>query len=248
MTDLKKIAETIIASGPHKYEDSPRRIRVLLGGAYIFDTTSAKLVWEHPYYPQYYLPHTKFQNAELKEPETGSGFTIYSVVKTDPITGQVVKPGAVLFEKGPLAGYMRLDFKGFEWFEEDDPIYGHPADIYKRIDIRRSSRPIKVEVDGVAVAEAGFAMHLYETSLPVRYYLPRTSVRWDLLKPSDTTSFCPYKGSAQYFDIVINGKTHKDLVWWYQTSPLEALAVQNMVRTLSFLGRIVSSLVAAMLL
>ena len=112
MTDLKKIAETIATSGPHKYEDSPRRVRVLLSGSYVFDTTASKLVWEHPYYPQYYLPQTNFQHAELKEPEAGDGFTIYKVVKADPISGKVTTPGAILFEKGPLAGYMRLDFNG----------------------------------------------------------------------------------------------------------------------------------------
>lgn len=112
---------------------------------------------------------------------------------------------AVLFRKGPLDGFVRLDFQAMDgWFEEEDAIFGHPADPYKRIDVRRSTRPIKVEVEGVVVAETAWAMHLYETSLPVRYYLPRTSVMWDMLKPSDTTSFCPYKGYAKYFDVVVD--------------------------------------------
>ena len=119
-------------------------------------------------------------------------------------------------------------------FEEDDPIDGHPADPYKRIDTRRASRPITIEWKGKVVAETSWAVHLYETSLPVRYYLPRTSVKWEFLRPSQTRSFCPYKGEARYFDIVAGGGTGKeeegkDLVWWYPNARMESLAVQNMV-------------------
>ena len=141
-----------------------------------------------------------------------------------------IKDAAVLFNEGPLKDFFRLAFDKMDgWFEEDDPIYGHPADPYKRIDIRCSTRPIRVVVSGKTVAESSWAMHLYETGLPVRYYLPKTAVRWDLLRQSDTRTFCPYKGHAQYYHIVVDGEVQKDLVWWYQTSPLEASAVQNMV-------------------
>src|SRR5260370_29017113 len=34
----------------------PRRIRAVLGGEVVFDTTEARYVWEWPYYPQYYIP------------------------------------------------------------------------------------------------------------------------------------------------------------------------------------------------
>ena len=224
---LAGIAEKILATGPLKSEDSPRRVRVLLHKTYIFDSVSTKLVWEHPYYPQYYIPRSALQNATLTDPVTSdSGYTVYSI----SVKGSETKNAAVLLEKGPLEGYLRLDFQAMDgWFEEDDPIYVHPNDPYKRIDIRRSSRPIRIEVDGAVIAEANWAMHLYETGLPVRFYLPRTSVDWSLLEPSGTRSVCPYKGQAQYFNIIANGKLYRDLVWWYQTTPLDAMAVQNMV-------------------
>ena len=221
------MAEDLLKSGPQKEEDSPKRIRVLLKGAYIFDTTSTKLVWEHPYYPQYYLPRSALQNAELVSAAASApGYTVYSISVGD----KVKEKSAVLLNEGPLSGFVRLDFASVDgWFEEDDPIFIHPNDPYKRIDIRQSSRKIRVEVDGVLVAESSWAKHLYETGLPVRYYLPQTSVKHELLRPSDTRTWCPYKGHAKYFDIIINGETKKDLVWWYQTSPLATAEMQNMV-------------------
>jgi uncharacterized protein (DUF427 family) len=47
------------------------------------------------------------------------------------------------------------------------------------------------------------------------HYFPRESVRADLLTPSDTTSFCPWKGVASYYSLQVDGKTNKDAVWYY---------------------------------
>lgn len=63
-----------------------------------------------------------------------------------------------------------------QWFEEDMPIYGHPKDPYKRIDILPSSRTVTVKVDGVTVAESSNNMFLLETMLRTRYYMPKTAV------------------------------------------------------------------------
>ena len=201
---------------------------MLLFSTYIFDTSSAKLVWEHPYYPQYYLPRSALQKGSLDPINSASD--AYKVC-TISVGNQHAEKAAVVINEGPLSRYVRLDFGAMDgWFEEDDPIVIHPNDPFKRIDIRHSTRNIRVEIDGVVVAESSWAKHLYETGLPVRYYLPRTSViDWALLEPSSTRSLCPYKGHAQYFDVIINGDRIKDLVWWYQTSPPDTAAMQNMV-------------------
>jgi uncharacterized protein (DUF427 family) len=44
-------------------------------------------------------------------------------------------------------------------------------------------------------------------------YFPRASVRLELLRPTGTTSTCPWKGSAKYFSIVIDGKENSDAAW-----------------------------------
>lgn len=63
-----------------------------------------------------------------------------------------------------------------DWFEEDTPIYGHPKDPYKRIEILPSTRIVQVKIDGVTVAESSCNQFLHETMLKTRYYMPKTAV------------------------------------------------------------------------
>ena len=72
-------------------------------------------------------------------------------------------------------------------------------------------------------------MMLFETLLPTRYYLPKTSVNWENTKESTTTSSCPYKGMAEYYDVVVRGKEHKDAIWWYKYPTPESVAVAGRV-------------------
>jgi len=65
--------------------------------------------------------------------------------------------------------------------------------------------------------------------LPVRYYLPKTSVNWELLEVSSSHTACPYKGEASYYSLVINGKEYKDYVWWYKFPIGESLAIAGRV-------------------
>jgi len=112
-----------------------------------------------------------------------------------------------------------------QWFEEDTPIYQHPKDPYKRIDILPSSRSIKVALDGTTLAETSNPLILLETSLRPRYYLPPTCVNWEVLRKSSTETYCPYKGKAGYWDVEVGGKVSKDLVWFYQYPTAESALV-----------------------
>jgi len=103
-----------------------------------------------------------------------------------------------------------------EWFEEDEPVYTHPRDPYSRVDILASSRHVRVEIDGVTVADSRQPRILFETGLPPRYYLPLTDVRMDLLRPTGTQTRCPYKGTASYWSLDTGPAIHKDFVWIYR--------------------------------
>jgi uncharacterized protein (DUF427 family) len=115
-----------------------------------------------------------------------------------------------------LDGYVVLDFAAFDdWYEEDEQIAGHPRDPFHRVDVRQSSRPVRIELGGEVVAETTRARMLFETSLPVRFYVPREDVRLEL-HPSARRSYCPYKGEASYWSVDAGGRLRENLGWSYE--------------------------------
>jgi len=112
---------------------------------------------------------------------------------------------------------------------EDEEVYTHPRDPYTRVDILASSRRVRVEVDGVVLAESTNARVLYETGLPPRWYIPKTDVRMDLLTPAGTVTHCPYKGQAQYWSVRVGDRLVEDLAWSYRTTLPESQKIAGLV-------------------
>ena len=129
-----------------------------------------------------------------------------------------------------LRDLVRIEWDAMDaWFEEDVEVFIHPRSPYARIDVLPTSKHVRVLVDGEPVADTRRAAMLYETGLPARYYLPKTDVRMDLLTPTDTSTGCPYKGFAQYWDVTIGDTTHQDLVWSYRTPLPESEGIAGLV-------------------
>ncbi|WP_329792648.1 DUF427 domain-containing protein [Lentzea sp. DG1S-22] len=197
-----------------RVERSAKRVRAYFGGELVADTTEPRLVWEVPHHPAYYLPLSSVR-VEL-EP---TGETKGDGVVHDVVTRGGTAEGAALTrpDSPELRDLVRVEFAAMdEWLEEDEPIYVHPRDPYKRVDVLSSSRHVRVALDGVTLAASGQPRILFETSLPPRYYLPLSDVRFDLLRPSGTRTRCPYKGTASYWSVLVNGVLHEDLVWIYR--------------------------------
>ena len=209
------------AANDIRVEHSRKRIRILLAGELVADTTGALLVWEVPYYPTYYVPaadvHAKLipagadSDARLGEAEVltvavPGGTTAEGAARRYPASPARQLNDAVRFDWGAMS----------EWLEEDEPVYTHPRDPHTRVDILASSRHVRVEIDGVTVADSRSPRILFETGLPPRYYLPLTDVRTDLLRPSDSQSHCPYKGTAAYWSVDTGTTVHEDVVWMYR--------------------------------
>jgi uncharacterized protein (DUF427 family) len=203
-------------------ERGPKRVRAYLNGEIVADTFAPLLVWEIPYYPTYYIPLADVK-AELipsgqSEQKRGLGDAEVLHVKTGAGTAE---SAARRYANSPVASLreaVRLDWAAMsEWLEEDEPVYTHPRDPYKRVDILASSRRVRVEIDGLTVAESDQPRLLFETGLPTRYYLPLSAVRMDLLRPSDTSTHCPYKGNAAYWSVRTDKREHKDVAWIYRT-------------------------------
>ena len=132
----------------------------------------------------------------------------------------------VLIFKNALHDLIKFDFHALDqWFEEDVPVYGHPKDPYKRIDILHSTRNIKVSIDGVTLADSSAPLFLLETTLRTRHYLPPTSVSWEFLRPSESMTLCPYKGRAEYYHAVVKGKVYRDVVWYYRYPTSESAPI-----------------------
>src|SRR5262249_18053489 len=98
-------------------------------------------------------------------------------------------------------------------------------DPFKRIDVLRSDRHVRVQVGGVTVAESSRPTMLIETHLPVRWYLPRGDVRMDLLTPSERHTVCAYKGVASY----LSAHAAPDIGWFYPDPLHDALLVKDMI-------------------
>ena len=111
----------------------------------------------------------------------------------------------------------------------DEPVYTHPRDPYTRVDVLASSRHVRVEVAGAVVADSRAPRILFETGLPPRYYLPLQDVRMDLLRPSDTRTGCPYKGTASYFHLELDGRRYEDYVWIYRYPLPESQKIAGLV-------------------
>jgi uncharacterized protein (DUF427 family) len=228
-------ASTKEARGRVRVEPSAKRIRAYLGGEPVADTIRPLLVWEVPYYPTYYIPAADVRTELLepdggvaRSPSRGKGRTF-----TLRAGGKEAVGAAVRYEDSPieqLRDAIRLDWDAMDaWFEEDEEVFTHPRDPYKRVDILPSSRHVRVEVDGVTIAESASPRLLFETGLPVRYYLPKTHVRMDLLTPTETVSHCPYKGQAGWWSVRVGDTLHEDLAWSYRTPLAESQEVAGLV-------------------
>src|SRR5580765_5043259 len=84
------------------------------------------------------------------------------------------------------------------WFEEKDQVFVHPRDPFLRIDSTHSSQHVKVILNGETVAESDDAVILLEPGQAIRYYMPIADTKVEMMRPSETTSRCPYKGLANY--------------------------------------------------
>src|ERR1051326_4643962 len=204
-----ELGEEDLRKGQHRVqvEPTPRRVRVVFNGETIADSKRALLLRETGHLPVYYFPPDDVRG-EFLEPtphQTHCPFkgdaSYWSVT-----VGDRVAQNAVWGYLDPLPG--RADIRGYRafywklmdaWYEEDEQVFEHPRDPYHRVDVLQSSRHVRVEIDGQTLAESTRPQLLFETGLPTRYYLPIEDVRMDLLEPTETSSVCPYKGSAAYW-------------------------------------------------
>jgi uncharacterized protein (DUF427 family) len=128
-----------------RVESGSKRVRRFLDGELVFDTKRPSLVWEVPYFPAYYIPVEDVTAALVP-----SGHTERSPSRSEAeffdvkVRSHVAENGAWRYPQSPmeeLRGLVRFEWDALsEWLEEDEPVYTHPRDPYKRVDVLASSR------------------------------------------------------------------------------------------------------------
>lgn len=218
-----------------RIEPAPRRVRAVLAGRTVVDTTRALYVWEWAGYPQYYVPLADVDPTVLVDEHHPLHLQQGLAHRHGLRVGDTNRPGAARVHRSDaaagLAGTVRLDWAALDaWYEEDEQVFVHPRNPYTRVDAIRSSRPVRVELDGVVLAETTSPVMVFETGLPTRCYVPRTSVRFEHLEPTGTVTECPYKGATSgYWSVRVGGTMHEDVAWSYDFPTRQLLPVAGMV-------------------
>ncbi len=216
-------------------EPNAKWVRGRLGDRTIVDTRDALFVWEHRYYPQWYVPvaHVAGElrpTGEVSETDNRGPAHTVDLVLAD---GTVVPGAGRTHPDSPipeLRHRVRFRWDALDrWFEEEVEVFVHPRSPYTRVDVLPSARHIQVRIDGTVVADSHRPSILFETGLPARYYLPADDVRTDLLSPTETSTACPYKGVARYWNVEVDGTTHTDIAWGYDDPLPESADVRGLI-------------------
>jgi uncharacterized protein (DUF427 family) len=203
-------------------EPSPRWVRVKLGDTVVADSRRALLLRQYGpgRLPTYYFPRADVR-MELLRP-AAAGQPAGATSRWAVVVGDRVAEDAASMELDPppdlaaLAGHITFAWHKMDaWYEEEEQVFVHARDPYKRVDVLPSSRHVRVVIAGETVADTRRPALLFETTLPTRYYIPPEDVRGDLLEPTRTTTRCPYKGVASYWSIRIGDQLARDVVWSY---------------------------------
>lgn len=92
--------------------------------------------------------------------------------------------------------------------------------------LEREVRPVRIEFDGLVVADSARAWRVLETSHPPTYYIPREDIAPEALRPAGGSSFCEWKGQAAYWDVMGKEQIARKAAWSYPapTAPFAEIA------------------------
>lgn len=214
-------------------ERSERWVRGFVGDTAVVDSRDPLLFWEPVFpVPAYAFPRADvridlLRPSERERPERsffgpkGPVSALYDVVVGD----RVLEGAAWVRDDPAISDRIVLSWAPGvldRWLEEDEEVFAHPRDPYKRVDAMPSSRHVQVAIGGTVVAESHSPVLLFETHLPTRYYFAPDDVRLDLLVRTRNVSACPYKGIARKY-WSMPGVPDGDNVAWSYGTPMPAV-------------------------
>ncbi len=219
-----------------RWEDSQRQVRVVYAGVTIAKSTRVMRLQEFGHLPVYYFPLEDVRKDVLEKTDHHThsplkGEASYWTIRI----GDNVAENAAWSYLNPLPDGPQLqDYVAFywdkmeAWYEEDEQVFAHARDPYKRVDILPSSRHVRVVLREETIADTHHPHMLLETGLPIRYYIPEQEIRMEHFEATETITRCPYKGKASYWSANVGGKIFKDIMWSYRetlpaSSPIHGL-------------------------
>lgn len=220
------------------FEADQRRLRAYVGDTLVLDTTGAHLLHETGIRPVVYVPFADIDDAPLER----SGTVSHCPFKGDASywslrVGEELRGDAVWAYEEPLPeaswlrGFAALSFGRVDrWLVEDEKVdAGRVRDPYHRVDVHVSSRPVTVTAAGELIARTQRPTLVFETSMPVRAYIPRGDVTAGHLRPSGTATCDPYMGDAIWWHVHAGGETFRDAAHSYELPRADAMKVAGLV-------------------
>ena len=211
--------------GPqHKilFSPFPRRVRAVYAGETFVDTDAAMLLHESNILPVLYVPigDVRFDLLIKTDLSTHCPFkgdaSYWTIEAGDRSSVNAVWGYESPVDSAPwLEGYLAMYWDQIDqWFDEDEEVFGHLRDPFHRIDVRPTSRRVRVSVASQTVADTTSAFVLSETGMANRYYIPADDIRTERFEPSSTMSHCPYKGDTKYWSLT-GDVGAADVAWNY---------------------------------
>jgi uncharacterized protein (DUF427 family) len=178
-------------------EPHPRRIQAFRGGQPVIDTERALMV------------HRR-------------GHPLSYAFAADEVTDLPAQP----VPEAP--GYVAVPWDAVDtWLEEGRTLVHYPPNPYHRVDCRPTNRALRVTVAGTTLVDTTDTTIVFETALAPRLYVSPPQVRTDLLRRTDTTSYCNYKGYATYWSAIIGETLVDDVAWSYEDPLPETLPIKG---------------------
>ena len=178
-------------------EPHPRRVQAVRNGHLVIDTERALMVHRQGHPLSYAFP-------------------------ADTVDDLPAEPVA------EAPGFVRVPWDAVEgWFEEGRKLVHYPPNPYHRVDCRPTQRRLSVSAAGTTLVDTDDTVILFETALAPRLYVDPSHVRTDLLRRSETTSYCNYKGVATYWSAEIGDALLEDVAWSYDDTLPESLPIKG---------------------
>jgi uncharacterized protein (DUF427 family) len=181
-------------------EPHPRRVQAVRDGRLVIDTEHALMVHRQ-------------------------GRPLSYVFPASEVTGLPSEP------EPESPGYVHVPWDAVDtWLEEGRELVHYPPNPYHRVDCRPTKRRLRVIVrgfTGTTLVDTDNTVIVFETAVATRLYVDPAHVRTDLLRRSETTTYCNYKGFATYWSAVLDGQVIDDIAWSYPDPLPETLPIKG---------------------